>query len=58
VVATARERLSVRKLMAQMFDRERRVVREPNEAEVTDKCLLRISNRYAALEKFDDKGDK
>jgi hypothetical protein len=57
VVETARERLSVRKRAAQMFDMERGVVRKPNEAEVTDKYLLRISNRFAILEKFDDNGD-
>jgi hypothetical protein len=49
VVATARERLSVRKREAQTFDTERRVVGKPNEAEVTDKYPLRISNRFASL---------
>ena len=57
VVATARERLSVRKRATQTFDMERRVVRKPNEAEVTDKYLLRISYRFAALAKFDDNDD-
>jgi sigma54-dependent transcription regulator len=57
VVARARERLSVRKRGAQMFDMERRVVRKPNEAEITDKYLLRISSRFAAFKKFDDSGD-
>ena len=57
MVATARERLSVIKRAAQMVDTERRAVRKPNEVEVTDKYLLRTSNRFAALEKFDDNGE-
>ena len=57
VVATARERLSIRKRASQLFYMKRRVVRKPNEAEVTYKYLLRISNSFSALEKIDDNGD-
>jgi hypothetical protein len=56
VVATATERLSVSKRLIQKFDMDR-YVRKPNETEVTGQYQLQISNRFAALEKLDDKAD-
>jgi hypothetical protein len=50
VVAKFRERLAVRKQVAQKFDGERFNLRKLNDLEVRKQYQIEITNRYAALE--------
>jgi hypothetical protein len=52
VVAKVRERLAVSKQAAQEFDAERFNLKKLSELEVRKQYQLKISNRFAALEKF------
>jgi hypothetical protein len=51
------ERLSVSKRVAQKFDMQRFDVRKLNDAEVKEQYQFKITNRFAALEIFDDNVD-
>jgi DNA repair ATPase RecN len=57
VAAKLRERLSVSKRVAQKFDMRRFDVRKLNDAEVKEQYQVKITNRFAALENFDDNVD-
>jgi DNA repair ATPase RecN len=57
VTAKLRERLSVITRVAQKFDMQRFDLRKLNEAEVKKQCQVKITNRFAALENFDDNVD-
>jgi predicted metallo-beta-lactamase superfamily hydrolase len=57
VAAELRERLSVIKRVAQKFDMQRFVLRKLNDAEVKKHCQVKITNRFAAKENFDDNVD-
>jgi hypothetical protein len=54
VVAKLRERLSVSKRVAQMFDMQRFDLGKLNTEEVKEQYQVKISNRFAALENLDD----
>jgi hypothetical protein len=56
-VVNVRERLSVRKRTAPKFNEERFNLKKLSEVEVREKCQIRISNRFAALENLHDSGD-
>ena len=57
MIAKVRERLTVRKQAAQRFDRQRFNLRKLNEPEVREQYQIEITNRFAALENFDDDED-
>jgi hypothetical protein len=57
VAAKLRERLSVSKQVAQKFDVRRFDLRKRNDAEVKEQYQVKIKNRFAALENFDDNVD-
>jgi hypothetical protein len=57
VVAKGRERLAVSKQAAQKFDGERFNRRNLNDLEDMKQHLIKISNRFAALEYFSDGED-
>jgi hypothetical protein len=57
VAAKLRERLSVSKRLAQKFDMQRFDLRKLNDAEVREQYQVKITNRFAALENFDDNVD-
>jgi hypothetical protein len=57
VAAKLRERLLVSKRVAQKFDMQRFDLRKLNNAEVKEQYQVKITNRFAALENFDDKVD-
>jgi hypothetical protein len=57
MVATARERLSVRKLAAQMFDIGDALSGSPTRRKSLISTCFESQNRFAALEKFDNTGD-
>jgi len=57
VIAKVRERLAVVKQAAQRFDRQRFNLRKLNEPEVREQYQIEITNRFAALENFDDDED-
>jgi hypothetical protein len=57
VAAKLRERLSVSKRVAHKFDKQRFDLRKLNEAEVKEQYQVKITNRFAALENFDDNID-
>jgi hypothetical protein len=54
VIAKVWERLAVGKQAAQRFDRQRFNLRKLNEPEVRELYQIEISNRFAALENFND----
>ena len=56
-MAKVRERLAVGKQAAQRFDRQRFNLRKLNEPEVREQCQIEITNRFAALENFNDDED-
>ena len=57
MVAKARERLAVSKQVAQKFDVERFNLRMLSELEVRKQYQIKISDRFAALENFNDSRD-
>ena len=57
VVANIRERLVVSKQTAKKFDGERFNLGTLNELDVRKQYQIKISNRYAALENFNDSKD-
>jgi hypothetical protein len=57
VAAKLREGLSVSKRVAQKFDMHRFDLRKINDAEVKEQYQAKITNRFAALENFDDNVD-
>jgi hypothetical protein len=57
VAAKLRERLSVIKRVAQKFDMHRFDLRKLNDVEVKEQYQVKITNRFAALEKSDDNVD-
>jgi hypothetical protein len=57
VAAKLRERLSVSKRVAQKFDMQSLDVGKLNDAEVKEQYQVKITNRFAALENFDDNVD-
>jgi hypothetical protein len=57
VAAKHRERLSVSKRVAKKLDIQRIDLRKLNEAEVKEQYRVKITNRFAALENFDDNVD-
>jgi len=57
MVATARERLSVRKLAAQMFDIGDALSGSPTRRKSLRSTCFESQNRFAALEKFGNTGD-
>jgi poly-beta-hydroxyalkanoate depolymerase len=54
VAAKLKEMLSVCKRAAQKFDMQRFDLRKLDDAEVKEQYQVRIRNRFAALEDFDD----
>jgi hypothetical protein len=54
VAAKLRERLSVIKRVAEILDLQRFDLRKLNYAEVKEQCQVKITNRFAALENFDN----
>jgi hypothetical protein len=52
-----RERLSVSKRVAEKWDMQRFDLKNLNVAEVKEQYQVKITNRFAALEKFDDNVD-
>jgi hypothetical protein len=54
VVTKLRERLSVSKRVALKFDMQSFDLRKLNDAEVKEQYQVKITNRFAALENFDD----
>jgi ubiquitin len=54
VASKLREGLSVSKRLAQKFDMQRFDISELNDAEVKEQYQVKITNRFAALENFDD----
>jgi len=57
VVAEVRERLAVSKQEVQKFDVERFNLRKLDELEVRKEYVMKISNRFAALENLNDSED-
>jgi hypothetical protein len=57
VAAKLRERLSVSKRVALKFDMRRFDLRKLNDAEVKEQYQVKITNRFAAFENFDDNVD-
>jgi hypothetical protein len=57
VAAKLRKRLLVSKRGAQKFDMQRFYLRKLNDAEVKEQYQIKITNRFAALENFDDNVD-
>jgi hypothetical protein len=57
VAAKLRERLSVSKRVAQKLDMQRFNLRKLNDAEVKEQYQVKFTNRFAALENFDDNMD-
>jgi hypothetical protein len=57
VVAKLRERISVSKLARQKFDLERFDLKKLDDIEIKEKYQVEISNRFAALEVFDESFD-
>ena len=57
VAAKVRERLTVSKEAAQKFDVERFNLRKLSELEVRKQLLIKISNKFAALENLNDSED-
>jgi hypothetical protein len=57
VAAKLRERLSVSKRLAEKLDTQRFYLRKLNDAEVKKQYQVKITNRFAALENFDDNVD-
>jgi DNA anti-recombination protein RmuC len=57
VAAKLRQRLSVCKRVAQTFDMQRFEIRKLNYAEVKGQCQVKVTNRFAVLENFDDNVD-
>jgi hypothetical protein len=55
VVAKVRERLAVNKQAAQKSDVERFNPKKLSELEITKQYQIKISNRFVALEKVNDK---
>jgi len=54
VIAKVRERLTVGKQAAQMFDRQRFNLRKLNKPEVMEEYEVEITKRFAALENLND----
>jgi hypothetical protein len=57
VAAKLRERLLVIKRVAQKFDMQRFDLRKLNAAGVREQYQVKITNRFAAFENFDDNVD-
>jgi hypothetical protein len=57
VVAKLRERLSVSKRVAEKLAMQRFDLRKLNDAEVKEQYQVKITNRFAAFENFDDNGN-
>jgi len=57
VIAKVTEKLTVNKQTAQKFDVEKFNLRNRREREVTEQHQIKISNRFAALEKLSDSDD-
>ena len=57
MIAKVRERLAVGKQIAQMYDRQRFNLRTLNVPEVKEQYLIEITNRFAALENFNEDED-
>jgi hypothetical protein len=57
VAAKLRERLSVSKRVAEKLDMQRFDLTKLNDAEVKEQYQVKITNRFAALENFDDNVD-
>ena len=57
MVAEVRERLAVSKQEVQKFDVERFNLRKLDELEVRKEYVMKISNRFAALENLNDSED-
>jgi hypothetical protein len=57
VFAKFSQRLSVSKLAAQKFDVERCNLKKLNEVEVKEKCQVRTSNKFAAMENLNHDDD-
>jgi hypothetical protein len=57
VAAKLRERLSVSKRVAQKCDMQRLDLRKLNDAEVKEQYQVKITNRFAASENFDENVD-
>jgi hypothetical protein len=57
VVAKVRKRLSVSKQAVQKFHMEKFNIRKLNDMEVRKECQVEISNRFTAVEYFDDDHD-
>jgi hypothetical protein len=57
MAAKLRERLSVSKQVAGKLDMQRYDLRKLNDAEVKEQYQVKITNRFAALENFDDNVD-
>jgi len=57
VAAKVRERMAVCKQAAQKFDVKISNLRKISEMEVRKQCQIKISNRFAALEKVNDSDD-
>jgi len=57
VIAKGREKLAVGKQAAQRFDRQRFNLRKLNEPQVREQNQIEITNRFAALENFNDDED-
>jgi hypothetical protein len=57
VAAKFRERMLVSKQIAQKFDMQRFDLRKLNDAEVEEQYQVKITNRFAALENFDENVD-
>jgi hypothetical protein len=56
VAVKLRERLPVIKRVAQKFEMQRFHLRKLNDAEVKEQYQVKITNRFAALENFEDNG--
>jgi hypothetical protein len=57
VVAKVRERLAVSKRAARKVDTERFNVKKLNEGDVKEQYRVAITNKFAALENFEDSED-
>jgi hypothetical protein len=57
VAAKLRERLLVSKRVAEKLDMQRFDLRKLNDEEVKEQYQVKITNRFAALENFDDNVD-
>jgi len=57
VVAKVMERLALSTEATQKFDMERFNLRKLSELKVSTQCQIKISNRFAALENFNDRED-